>query len=275
MGLRKYKPNTPGTRTLILPDFAEVTTSKPEKSLLRPLKKTGGRNNHGDTTSRFRGGGHKRQYRLIDFKRNKLEVPGTVKTVEYDPNRSARISLVFYADGDKRYILTPVGLAVGDTVISGEKVEPKVGNSMPLANIPVGLMVHNVEMEPGKGGQLGRSAGTSIQLAAKEGDIAILNLPSGEIRKVPIRCRATIGQIGNAEHQNISIGKAGRNRWKGWRGHVRGVAQNPVSHPMGGGEGRSGGGRHPCSPKGKLAKGGKTRRRKNPTNKHIIRRRKK
>ncbi|HNZ66007.1 MAG TPA: 50S ribosomal protein L2, partial [Planctomycetota bacterium] len=189
--------------------------------------------------------------------------------------RSARISLIAYLDGEKRYILSPIGLSVGDMIVSGEKVEPKVGNSMPLENIPVGLMVHNVELEPGKGGQLGRSAGTSIQLSAKEGRYAILNLPSGEIRKVSIRSRATIGQIGNTDHQNISIGKAGRNRWKGWRGHVRGVAQNPVSHPMGGGEGRSGGGRHPCSPKGKLAKGGKTRKRRNPSNKHIIRRRKK
>ena len=275
MGLRNFKPNTPGTRTLILPDFSEITTNKPEKSLLRPLKKTGGRNNLGVVTSRFRGGGHKRQYRLIDFKRDKFDVPGRVKSVEYDPNRSARISLIAYVDGEKRYILTPVGLTVGDMIVSGEKVEPKVGNAMPLENIPVGLMVHNVELEPGKGGQLGRSAGACIQLAAKEGDYAILNLPSGEIRKVSIRCRATIGQIGNTEHQNVSIGKAGRNRWLGWRGHVRGVAQNPVSHPMGGGEGRAGGGRHPCSPNGKLAKGGNTRKRRNPTNKHIIRRRKK
>jgi large subunit ribosomal protein L2 len=275
MGLRKFKPNTAGTRTLVLSDFSELTTNRPEKSLLRPIKRTGGRNNLGVTTARFRGGGHKRQYRLIDFKRDKYDVPGIVKSIEYDPNRSARISLIAYLDGEKRYILSPIGLSVGDMIVSGEKVEPKVGNSMPLENIPVGLMVHNVELEPGKGGQLGRSAGTSIQLSAKEGRYAILNLPSGEIRKVSIRSRATIGQIGNTDHQNISIGKAGRNRWKGWRGHVRGVAQNPVSHPMGGGEGRSGGGRHPCSPKGKLAKGGKTRKRRNPSNKHIIRRRKK
>lgn len=275
MGLRKLKPRSPGTRHVILPDFAEITTDKPEKSLLRPLKKTGGRNNHGRTTARFRGGGHKRQYRLIDFKRNKDNVPGTIKTIEYDPNRSVRISLVQYADGEKRYILTPLGIKVGEQILSGEKVEPKVGNCMPLGSIPTGLTVHNVEMSPGKGGQIARSAGMSVQLAAKEGKYAIINMPSGELRKVPLTCRATIGQLGNTDHQNTSVGKAGRNRWRGKRPHVRGVAMNPVAHPMGGGEGRSGGGRHPCSPQGHPAKGGKTRAKRKPSNKHIIRRRKK
>lgn len=275
MGLRKLKPTSPGTRTVILPDFKEITKTKPEKSLLRALKKTGGRNNQGVTTARFRGGGHKRRYRLIDFKRNKYEVPGTVKSIEYDPNRSARIALIAYLDGEKRYILAPVGLNVGDTVVSGTKVEPKVGNCMPLENIPLGLTLHNIEMYPGKGGQIARSAGSSVQLSAKEGKYAIVIMPSGETRKIFIKCRATIGQIGNVDHQNISIGKAGRNRWRGKRPHVRGVAMNPVAHPMGGGEGRSGGGRHPCSPTGKLSKGGKTRKRKKSSDKHIIRRRKK
>jgi len=273
MGLRKVKPMTPGTRTTILPDFAEITASKPEKSLLRPMKRSGGRNNYGDTTSRFRGGGHKRRYRVIDFKRNKDNIPGVVKSIEYDPNRSSRIALICYSDGEKRYILAPIGLEVGDSVMSGEKVEPKVGNCMPLENIPVGLTIHNIEMHCGKGGQLARSAGAEAQLAAKEGNYAIVNMPSGEIRKVFIKCRATIGQIGNIDHQNISIGKAGRTRWKGRRSHVRGRAMNPVSHPMGGGQGRLG--RHPVSPTGVLSKGGKTRNKRKPSNKHIIRRRKK
>lgn len=275
MGLRKLKPRTPGTRFVTLPDFAEITKTTPEKSLLRPIKKSGGRNNHGHTTSRFRGGGHKRRYRLIDFKREKDNVPAKVHSIEYDPNRSARIALLFYQDGEKRYILAPDGLQVGEILMSGQKVEPKVGNCMPLESIPVGLNVHNIEMHQGKGGQIARSAGCEAQLSAKEGKYAIITMPSGEIRKIFLKCRATIGQIGNLDHQNISIGKAGRTRWRGRRSHVRGVAQNPVDHPMGGGEGRTGGGRHPCSPKGKLAKGGKTRSRRNPTNKHIIRRRKK
>ena len=275
MGLRKLKPTSPGTRAVTLPDFREITKTKPEKSLVRTLKKSGGRNNHGVTTSRFRGGGHKRKYRLIDFKRNKDNVPGVVKSVEYDPNRSANIALICYADGEKRYILAPHKLQVGDTVMSGQKVEPKLGNCMPLESIPVGLTIHNIEMSPGKGGQIARSAGISAQLSAKEGRYAIINMPSGETRKVFIKCRATIGQMGNIDHQNISIGKAGRNRWRGRRPHVRGVAMNPVSHPMGGGEGRSGGGRHPCSPTGKPSKGGKTRPKRKPSNKHIIRRRKK
>ena len=275
MGMRKLKPRSPGTRFVTLPDFKDITKSEPEKSLLRPLKKTGGRNNHGVTTARFRGGGHKRQYRLIDFKRNKDGIPGKVKSIEYDPNRSARIALICYADGEKRYILAPLGLEVGEVIFSGERVEPKPGNCMPMENIPVGLTLHNVEMYPGKGGQIARSAGGSVQLAAKEGDYAVVNMPSGEIRKIALKCRATIGQIGNLDHQNISLGKAGRKRWRGRRPHVRGVAMNPVAHPMGGGEGRSGGGRHPCSPTGKVAKGGKTRKRRKPSNKHIIRRRKK
>jgi len=275
MGTRSLKPRTPGTRTVILPDFKEITKTVSEKLLTKPLRKKGGRNNMGDATTRFRGGGHKRNYRLIDFKRNKDNILAKVTSIEYDPNRSARIALLSYVDGEKRYIIAPLGLEVGETLQSGDKVEPKVGNCMPLENIPVGLMVHNIEMQPGKGGQIARSAGCSGQLSAKEGKYAIINFPSGEVRRVCIKCRATIGQTGNLDHQNISIGKAGRNRWRGYRGHVRGVAQNPVSHPMGGGEGRSGGGRHPCSPTGVLAKGGKTRSKRKPSNRYIIRRRKK
>lgn len=275
MGLRKLKPVTAGTRSMILPDFAEITKTTPEKSLLRPLRKTGGRNNYGNTTSRFRGAGVKRQYRIIDFKRKKDNVPGIVKAIEYDPNRSSRIALIYYKDGEKSYILAPVGLEVGATIMSGEKVEPRVGSCMPLENIPVGLMVHNVELRPGRGGQLARSAGMAAQLSAKEADYAVLLLPSGEIRKVFIRCRATIGQIGNIDNQNVVIGKAGRNRYRGRRGHVRGVAQNPIDHPMGGGEGRTGGGRQTCSPNGLLSKSGLTRNPRKPSSRHIIRRRKK
>lgn len=275
MGIRKYKPTSPGRRFGSVSDFAEITTTKPEKSLLRPLKKTGGRNSHGHTTARFRGGGHKRQYRIIDFKRNKDGVPAKVASIEYDPNRSSRIALLHYMDGEKRYILAPNGLKVDDRIESGETVEPKVGNVMPLKSIPLGMQIHNVELVPGKGGQLGRSAGTVIQLSAREGKFANLLLPSGEIRKVSVECRATIGQVGNLDHQNIKYGKAGRMRWKGRRPHVRGTAQNPVSHPMGGGEGRSGGGRHPCSPTGKLSKGGRTRDHSKPSSKFILRRRKK
>jgi len=275
MGLRKLKPVTPGTRTMILPDFAEITKSTPEKSLVRCLIRRGGRNNYGNVTSRFRGSGVKRLYRLIDFKRNKDNVPGVVKAIEYDPNRSSRIALIYYKDGEKSYILAPIGLEVGDTIMSGEKVEPRVGNCMTLENIPVGLMIHNVELKPGRGAQIARSAGMAVQLSAKEGEFAILIFPSGEIHKVCIKCRATIGQVGNIDYQNVVIGKAGRNRYRGWRGHVRGVAQNPVCHPMGGGEGRTGGGRHPCSPTGVLAKGGLTRNPRKPSTRHIIRRRKK
>jgi len=273
MGIKEYKPVTPGRRQGSVSDFAEITSTEPEKSLLVPLKKTGGRNFHGVITCRHRGGGSKRKYRLIDFKRDKDDIPATVTSIEYDPNRSARIALLTYADGEKRYILAPEGLKVGDKLMSGEKVEPRVGNCMPLKNIPIGLMVHAVELTPGKGAQLARSAGAMAQLSAREGGYALLTLPSGEIRKVREECRATIGQVGNAEHSLISLGKAGRTRWLGRRPKVRGVAQNPVSHPMGGGEGRSSGGRHPCSPTGKPAKGGKTRKKGLPSDKLIVRRR--
>ncbi|MFG0319543.1 MAG: 50S ribosomal protein L2, partial [Planctomycetota bacterium JB042] len=248
MGIRKYKPTSPGRRFGSVLDFSDLTRKAPEKSLLEPKRRTGGRNNHGHTTARFRGGGHKRRYRRIDFGRKKDGIPAKVASVEYDPNRSARIALLHYADGEKRYILAPQGLRVGATVLSGETAEPKVGNCKRLRDIPVGLTVHNVEIEPGRGGQIGRSAGAAIQFSAIDGDAAILVLPSGEQRKVHANCRATIGQIGNLDHQNVSLGKAGRKRWLGRRPHVRGVAQNPVAHPMGGGEGRAGGGRPPCAP---------------------------
>jgi large subunit ribosomal protein L2 len=275
MAIRKYNPTSPGRRFGSVVDFSDLTKKRPEKSLLTPLKKSGGRNCHGHTTSRFRGGGHKRKYRIIDFKRNKDGVPARVAAIEYDPNRSSRIALLHYLDGEKRYILAPQGLKVDDRVESGEQVEPKLGNAMPLKSMPLGMTIHNVELYPGRGGQMGRSAGMGIQLAAREGKFANLLLPSGEIRKVSVDCRATIGQVGNLDHQNVSYGKAGRMRWKGRRPHVRGVAMNPVSHPMGGGEGRSGGGRHPCSPTGKLSKGGRTRGTRKPSDKFIVRRRKK
>ncbi len=273
MAVKKYKPTSPGRRNSSVNKYEEVTCTKPEKSLLRPLKKTGGRNNQGVTTSRFRGGGAKRQYRVIDFRRNKDDVEGTVATIEYDPNRSCNIALIHYADGEKRYMLAPRGLEVGQKVYSGEKAEPRLGNCLPLLQIPPGLDVHNIELKPGAGGQMVRSAGGSARLAAKEGKYAHLLLPSGESRMVDIRCRATIGQLGNVEHGNVRIGKAGRKRHMGRRPHVRGTAQNPVDHPMGGGEGRSGGGRHPCSPTGKPSKGGRTRRKRKASNKMIIRRR--
>lgn len=275
MGIRKYKPTSPGRRFGSVLDFSDLSKKGPEKSLLEPKKRTGGRNNHGHTTSRFRGGGHKKRYRRIDFGRKKDGIPAKVASIEYDPNRSARIALLHYADGEKRYMLAPQGLRVGVTVVSGDTADPKVGNCKRLRDIPIGLTVHNVELEPGKGGQMARSAGAGVQFAAIDGDAAILVLPSGEQRKVHANCRATIGQIGNADHQNVSLGKAGRKRWLGRRPHVRGVAQNPVAHPMGGGEGRSGGGRHPCSPTGKLSKGGKTRNRRKPSNRFILRKRKK
>jgi large subunit ribosomal protein L2 len=274
MGLRAYKPTSAGRRFATVLDFEEITKTTPEKSLLLPAKKSGGRNNVGRTTSRFRGGGHKRMFRMIDFRRNKDGVPGKVASVEYDPNRSARIALLHYADGEKRYILAPVGLKVGDVLLSGEKVEPRVGNCMPLRNIPQGMAIHNLELTPGKGAQMVRTAGAVAQLAAKEGDYAQVSLPSGEIRLVHLDCRATIGQVGNLDHQNVWIGKAGRRRWMGRRPHNRGTSMNPVAHPLGGGEGRTGGGRHPCSPTGKLAKGKKTRRRRNRSNAFIVRRRK-
>jgi large subunit ribosomal protein L2 len=276
MGLRKYKPTTPGRRGASVSDFAEITKDRPERSLLAPLRRTGGRNNHGHTTSRFRGGGHKRRYRLIDFKRRKDGIPARVAGIEYDPNRSARIALLHYADGEKRYILAPRELVVGMTVLSGEEgVEPRVGNCMPLARIPAGMPIHNLELQAGRGGQMARSAGTEAQVAGKEADRVVVILPSGEMRWLSAACRATIGQLGNTEHNLLNLGKAGRSRWLGRRPHVRGVAQNPVAHPMGGGEGRSSGGRHPCSPTGKPAKGGRTRPARKNSSQHIVRRRKK
>jgi large subunit ribosomal protein L2 len=275
MGVRIYKPTTPGRRQASVSDFAEITDRKrkPEKSLLVPLQKKGGRNNQGVITTRFRGGGHKRRYRLIDFKRRKDDVWATVVAIEYDPNRTSRIALVQYEDGVKSYILAPEGLKAGDRIMSGASAEPRVGNCLPLRAIPLGMEVHNVEMQPGRGGQIGRSAGCGATLTAREGEWAQLTLPSGEVRRVHAECRGTIGAIGNADHMNISIGKAGRNRWKGRKPHNRGTSMNPVSHPMGGGEGRTAGGRHPCSPTGVLAKGGKTRKKRKPSNKAIVRRR--
>ncbi len=268
---------TPATRFYSISTFEEITKTEPEKALLRKLKKSGGRNNLGRVTSRHRGGGHKRRYRLIDFKREKHGVNAAVASIEYDPNRSARIALLHYADGEKRYIVAPDGLKVGHVVQSGSGVEVQLGNALPLQEIPVGTFIHNVEMRPGKGGQLGRSAGNSLQLMAKEGDFAQLKLPSGEVRKVRVNCYATVGIVSNGDHENISLGKAGRSRWLGIRPHSRGMAMNPVDHPMGGGEGRSksgGGWQHPESPWGKYAKGLKTRKKKNPSNKYIVKRRK-
>ena len=276
MPIRQYKPTSAGRRAGSVLDFSECTypqVNAPEKTLLTPRKKKGGRNNQGITTSRFRGGGHKQMYRLIDFKRKKDGVVATVQSIEYDPNRSARIALVQYADGDKRYILAPDGLKQGDQLMSGETAEPRVGNCLPLKKVPLGMTVHNVEMQPGRGGQMCRSAGSSGTLSAREADWAQIALPSGEVRRVNANCRATVGAIGNADHMNVSLGKAGRKRWKGRRPHNRGTSQNPVSHPMGGGEGRSKGGRHPCSPTGVLAKGGKTRKKRKPSNSSIIRKR--
>lgn len=273
MAIRVYKRTSPGRRNSSVNRREEVTASKPTKSLLRPLKKTGGRNHSGKITARHRGGGHKRRYRLIDFKRSKDDQAATVLTIEYDPNRSCNIALVQYEDGEKRYILSPLGLEVGRKIYSGDKAEPRLGNCLPLGRIPLGLAIHNIEMNPGQGGKLVRSAGTVARLAAREGENATLILPSGEMRMVHVSCRATIGQLGNLEHQGIRWGKAGRKRHLGRRPHVRGSAMNPVAHPMGGGEGRRAGGRHPCSPTGKLAKGGKTRRKRKTSNKMILRRR--
>ncbi len=275
MGVKIYRNMTPGRRFSSVNDFAELTDKRrrPTRSLLRPIHKTGGRNNQGFTTSRFRGGGHKRRYRLIDFKRNKDGVEGTVEAVEYDPNRTCFIALINYADGERRYILAPSGLKAGNKIGSGPEAEPSVGNCLPLLRIPVGMDVHNVEMRPGQGGKLVRSAGTTARLVAREGDWATLVMPSGEMRQVRVECRATIGQLGNADHQNLRWGKAGRMRHRGRRPHVRGTAMNPVAHPLGGGEGRSGGGRHPCSPTGKLAKGSRTRNPRKNSNRRILRRR--
>ncbi|HIA18752.1 MAG TPA: 50S ribosomal protein L2 [Planctomycetaceae bacterium] len=274
MGIRKYKPTSPGRRGATVSDFADLTPGAvPEKSLLRPVKKTGGRNNQGKITARHRGGGHKRQYRVIDFRRFKDGVPAVVNSIQYDPNRSARIALLHYADGEKRYILAPDGLQAGTTLHNGPDAPPEVGNCMPLANMPLGTAIHNIEMLPGRGGVLCRSAGASATLVARESDWAQINLPSGEIRRIPSRCRATIGKVGNADHMAIRLGKAGRKRWLGRRPHVRGTAMNPVDHPHGGGEGRTKGGRHPVSPTGVPAKGGSTRQRRKPSNASIVRRR--
>ncbi len=274
MGIRVYKPTSAGRRNSSVNDYAELTTDRPEKSLCKRIKKSGGRNHHGITTTRFRGGGARRIYRIIDFKRNKDGVPAKVATVEYDPNRNCFISLLHYADGEKRYILSPLGVKVGDVVESGPVCEPKIGNAMPLESIPGGLEIHNIEMTAGQGGKLVRVAGGSARIMAKEGNWVSIILPSGEMRMVRKECRATIGRLSNPDHQNIRLGKAGRKRHLGIRPHVRGKAMNPVAHPMGGGEGRSNGGRHPCSPTGVPAKGGKTRNPRNPSNKRIIRRRK-
>ena len=276
MGIRTYKPTSPGRRVSSVNDFAELTDKRkqPEKSLCERLSRCGGRNHHGWITVRHRGGGARRIYRRIDFKRNKDGLSATVTAVEYDPNRTCHIALVEYADGEKRYILAPVGLKAGDVIESGKGVEPKVGNAMPLKHVPPGMDVHNVEMNAGQGGKLARAAGTAARLVSRDDNWAILTLRSGEMRQVRVECRATIGQLGNADHQNLRWGKAGRTRHRGRRPHVRGTAQNPVSHPLGGGEGRSGGGRHPCSPTGVLAKGGRTRSRVKVSNRRILRRRK-
>ncbi len=273
MPVKKYKPTTPGRRQMTVATYEEITSRRPEKSLLAPLGKSGGRNNVGRITVRFRGGGHKRQYRVIDFKRDKDGVPAKVATIEYDPNRSARIALLHYADGEKRYILAPLGLEVGSTVESGEGADIKVGNCLPLAKVPVGTVVHNVELYPGKGAQMVRAAGAGAQLMAKEGTFANLRLPSGEMRLVRIECRATIGQVGNVEHENVSLGKAGRKRWLGRRPHVRGAVMNPIDHPHGGGEGRAPVGHPgPMTPWGKPAMGYRTRKKK-ASDKYIVRRR--
>lgn len=269
MPVKKFRPMTPSLRFRAIPTFEEITSTVPEKSLLEPIKKSGGRNNKGRITAYQRGGGHKRRFRRIDFKRNKYDIPARVASIEYDPNRSARIALLHYADGEKSYIVAPSDIRVSDVLMAGENVEIRSGNSMPLSNIPLGTTVHNVEMRPGKGAQMVRSAGSMAQVVAKEGGKAILKMPSGEVRTVPERCYATIGQVSNVDHKNIVLGKAGATRWRGRRPNVRGVAMNPVDHPMGGGEGRSSGGRHPCTPWGKPTKGYKTRS-KRKSNDHLI-----
>ncbi len=275
MATRKINPTSPGQRGMTRPDFSEITTNTPEKSLLRPLTKTGGRNNTGRITTRHIGGGHKRQYRVIDFKRDKVGIVGFVKTIEYDPNRNVRISLVVYADGEKRYILTPEGLNVGDVVVSGPEADIKTGNALPLENIPLGTMIHNIEMEPKRGGKMVRAAGQGAQLMAKDGDYVTVKLPSSEMRMVRKECMATIGVLGNSEYKNLSTGKAGRTRYLGIKPTVRGVTMNPVDHPHGGGEGKTGPGGHPKTPWGKPALGQKTRNAKKASSKLIVRRRKK
>jgi large subunit ribosomal protein L2 len=274
MPIRKYNPTSPGLRGKTSLTFDEITTDEPYRPLTENLHRSGGRNNQGELTIWWRGGGHKRLYRIIDFKRDKKNIPGKIETVEYDPNRSARIALVTYADGEKRYILHPHGMKVGDTVLSGDAVDILPGNCLPLKNIPLGTTIHNVELRPGKGGQIARSAGSWVQLVAREGEYASVKMPSGEIRKINIECVATIGQVGNIDHENVAYGKAGRSRWLGKRPHVRGVAMNPVDHPLGGGEGKTSGGRHPVTPWGQPTKGYKTRRRKT-TDRFIVQRRKK
>lgn len=272
MAIRKYKPTSPGRRFQTCSDFKEITSSEPEKKLLKAISRTGGRNSYGRMTMRHIGGGHKRRYRLIDFRRDKWDIPAKVAAIEYDPNRSSRIALLNYADGEKRYIIAPAKLDVGAQIISGENVDIKVGNTVPLKNMPLGSLIHNLEIKVGRGGQMIRSAGTLGQLMAKDGRYAQIRLPSGEVRKVFMECKATIGQVGNIDHENVSLGKAGRSRWLGRRPKVRGVAMNPVDHPMGGGEGKSSGGRHPCTPWGVPTKGHKTRTNKS-TDKYIIKRR--
>src|SRR5712672_197734 len=274
MAIRKYNPTSPGQRFQTVQVFDEITTQEPHNPLVEALKSTGGGNSSGELTAWWRGGGHKRMYRIIDFKRDKRNIPAKVTTVEYDPNRSARIALLTYADGEKRYILHPVGLKIGDTIVSGQTVDILQGNALPLKNIPLGTLLHNVELKPGKGGQIARSAGSSVQLVAKEGDYASVKMPSSEIRKIFSECYATIGQVGNIDHENVSIGKAGRSRWLGQRPHVRGVAMNPVDHPLGGGEGKTSGGRHPVTPWGMPTKGYKTRNNK-ATDQFIVQRRQK
>jgi large subunit ribosomal protein L2 len=274
MGIKNYRPTSPGRRQMSVSDFSEITASKPERSLLGGrLNKSGGRNVNGHVTSWHRGGGHKRRYRAVDFRREKVGIPARVAGIEYDPNRSANIALLHYLDGEKRYIIAPAGLKVGDQLMSGEDAEIRTGNALPLSRIPLGSIIHAVEMRPGKGAQLVRAAGLGAQLMAREGTYATLRMPSGEHRRIHIRCMATLGQVGNADHENRSIGKAGRSRWQGKRPNVRAVAMNPVDHPMGGGEGKSSGGRHPCTPWGVPTKGHRTRKKNSRTNKYIVKRR--
>lgn len=272
MPIRAYKPTSPGRRFQTVLEYADVTRATPEKGLLRPLVKSGGRNSAGRLTIRHRGGGHKRQYRLIDFRRDKPGIPAKVASIEYDPNRSARIALLHYADGEKRYIVGPLGLQVGEQVMSGRDAEVKIGNALPLRTIPVGMTLHNLELKPGKGAQLARSAGSGVQFLAKEGDYGLVKLPSGELRRISLDCMAVIGQVGNLDYEKVSLGKAGRSRWLGIRPAVRGVAMNPHDHPLGGGEGKSSGGRHPCSPWGKLER--KTRKKRKASDRLIMKRRK-
>ncbi len=272
MATRKLKPNTPGTRHRIAPVFKDVTTSEPERKLVKSLKKSGGRNSNGRITSRHMGGGHKRRYRLIDFKRNKFDITAIVKTIEYDPNRTARIALVAYADGEKRYMIAPDGLKVGDKIVNGSNAAPEIGNTLPMIKMPLGTIIHNIELTPGKGGQLARSAGTNAQLVAKTERYVTVKLPSGEVRMILGNCLATVGTTSNPDHMNITIGKAGRSRWLGIRPQTRGVAMNPIDHPMGGGEGKASGG-HPRSPWGQASKGKKTRNRRKLSSKYIVRRR--